>query len=260
MRHGFHVFLLAGVAFLSACATLPMPPSAPPSPDALLYEVRLRRAFFQGLKGLAWVRVESPQSRIRVQEVLLVQRPGLLRMETLGPLGTPQLYVVTDGREVSIYHPGENRYFRGPYAAHSLPPPLALPFRLKSEEIASFLLGIPPLMDPVQISVTRDLQEGLWILEMASAGEEFQQTLWIHPQSFAILRGNVHRPGISYEYTFSDFRTVNGLEFPHKLSLDAPSSETRIRVEYGEMELNPSWGAKDFLLPPPRGAMIVPLN
>jgi hypothetical protein len=260
MRLGFRVFLLAGVAFLSACATLPMPPPAPPSPDVLLYEVRLRREVFQGLKGLAWVRVDSPQSRFRVQEVLLVQRPGLLRMETLGPLGTPQLYLVTDGQEVSIYHPGENRYFRGPYAAHSLPPPLALPFRLKSEEIVSFLLGIPLLRDPVQTSVTRDLQKGLWVLEMASAGQAFQQTLWIRPQPFAILRGEVHLPEISYQYSFSDFQTVNGLEFPHKLSLDAPSSETRIRVEYGEIELNPSWEAKDFSLPPPRGAVIVPLH
>ena len=41
---------------------------------------------------------------------------------------------------------------------------------------------------------------------------------------------------------------------------DAPSSETRIQVEYGEIELNPSWEAKDFSLPPPRGAVIVPLH
>ncbi len=260
MRLGFPVFLFAGVALLSACATLPTPPPPPPSADVLLYEIRLRREFLQGLKGLAWIRVDSPQSRFRVQEVLLVQRPALLRMETLGPLGTPQLYLVTDGREITLYHPGENRYFHGPYAAPSLPLPFALPFRLKSEEIVSFLLGIPLWMDPVETSVTRDLQEGLWILEMATAGEEFQQTLWIHPQSFAILRGKVHRPGISYEYTFSDFRTVNGLEFPHTLSLEAPSSESVIRVEYGEMELNPSWKAKDFSLPPPRGARIIPLQ
>jgi hypothetical protein len=258
MKPGFLLSLLAGFALLTACATVPKPPPPPPSPNDLLHEIGLRRNFFQGLKGLAWVRVDSPQDRLHVQEALLVQRPGLLRMETLGPLGTPQLYLLTDGREVTLYHPGENRYFRGPYDAHSLPLPFALPFHLKSEEIVSFLLGISPSLNPVQTSVVPDLQEGLWILTLASAGEEIQQTLWIHPQSLAILRGKVHRPGISYEFAFADFRTVNGRAFPHKLSLAAPAAEIRIGVEYGEIEINPSWKATDFILPPPRGARIVP--
>jgi outer membrane lipoprotein-sorting protein len=257
MRRRSPVPLFLGLLLLSACATLPVPPPAPPLPDDLLQEIRLRGEFFQGLKGLAWATVDSPKDRFRVQEVFLAQRPGLLRMETLGLLGTPQFYLVTDGQEVTLYDPGENRYFHGPYDAHALP--FALPLRLSSEEIVSFLLGTPPFLGSVQTSVSQDREKGLWLLKLASVDPDFQQKLWIDPQSLAIRRGEVHCPGISYEFTFSDFRAVDRRRFPYRLSLDVPASGTRILVEFKEIELNPSWKAQDFSLPPPRGATIVPL-
>ncbi len=141
------IWLLSLLFFLviSGCATLPLLPPETPSPEFLLHQIRTRLQTFEGLKGLAQVKVSAAEKSFQAQEVLFVRRPGWLRAESLGPLGTPQFYLVTDGRELSLYNPGENRYYWGWATAKHLS--LALPLALEPEEVVSLLLGDPLLID-----------------------------------------------------------------------------------------------------------------
>jgi outer membrane lipoprotein-sorting protein len=255
MRKG--IFFLAFALFVSGCATLPvLPPQPPPPAEDLLKRVEARLQMVQGLKGLARVKVSSTAKNFQVQEVLFIQRPALLRCESLGLLGTPQLYLVTDGRELSLYDPGENRYYRGPATARHLSS--ALPVILEPQEAVAFLLGGLPLIDPETSSLREDRQEGLWILDLVSTTRGERQSLWVHPQSVQILRAESHRSGSSRRLTFSDFSQVQGIFFPRRIQLTSSEPEGQISVEYQEVELNPSWKNEDFRLPVPRGAKIIP--
>ena len=102
-----------------SCAALPRDPSPAPSPEELIARVRARSQALQGLKGLAHLRVSAPGKNFTTQEVVFARRPGLLRLETLGPLGTPLFYFVTTGQDLSLYHPGENRFYQGPARARN---------------------------------------------------------------------------------------------------------------------------------------------
>jgi outer membrane lipoprotein-sorting protein len=252
------LFLFAACLQFIACATLPVLTPQPPSPESLLEQVGARLQSLQGLKGLAQVRVSSAEKNFQVQEVLIVHRPAFLRVESLGPLGTPQLYLVTDGHELSLYSPGGNRYYRGQATARHLSS--ALPVALDPEEVVAFLLGGVPLIDYETSSVRADREEGLWILELLSTSRGVRQSLWIHPQSFQILRVEFHGTGSSHRITFADFQEVQGLLFPKRIHFTSLESKAQISVEYQEVELNPDWKRQDFYLPVPRGAEVIPLE
>jgi outer membrane lipoprotein-sorting protein len=256
MRKG--IFLLAVGLYVSGCATIPVLPPQPPPAEDLLKQVEARLQVPQGLKGLALVKVSSAGKNFQAQEVLFVQRPAFLRLETLGPLGTPQLYWVTDGRELSLYDAGENRYYRGPATASHLSS--VLPVVLDPEEVVAFLLGGLPLIDPKTSSLRADREKGLWILDLVASARGESQSLWVHPQSFHILRAESHRSGSSRCLTFSDFSRIQGIFFPKRIQLTSLDPQGQISVEYQEVELNPGWKNEDFQLPIPRGAKVIPLE
>jgi len=254
------IWLLSLLFFLviSGCATLPLLPPETPSPEFLLHQIRTRLQTLEGLKGLAQVKVSAAEKSFHAQEVLFVRRPGWLRAESLGPLGTPQFYLVTDGRELSLYNPGENRYYWGWATAKHLS--LALPLALEPEEVVSLLLGAPLLIDYDLASIRRDGEEGLWTLELASAPRRERQILWVNPFSWHILRAEFYRPALSQRLIFEDFRRIQGFLFPQKIQFTSFEPVARLTVEYLEMELNPRWTAQDFQLPVPRGTTVIPLQ
>jgi outer membrane lipoprotein-sorting protein len=251
------IFLLAIGLGISGCATLPVLPSHPPPAEDLLKQIDGRLQVLQGLKGLALVKVSSPGKNFQAQEVLFVQRPAFLRLESLGPFGTPQLYLVTDGGELSLYNPGENRYYHGPATASHLSS--ALPILLEPEETVAFLLGGVLRIDAETSSLRADREKGLWILDLVSAARGERQSVWVDPRSFQILRAENQRAGSSRCLTFSNFESIRGISFPKRIQLTSSEPEGQILVEYQEVELNPGWKKEDFLLPVPRGARVLPL-
>jgi outer membrane lipoprotein-sorting protein len=255
-KRPFLLFLLIPL-LLSACAAIPTLPSLTPPAEEVFRQVTARQEALQGLKGLAQVKISSPEKSLTNQQVLFARRPGYLRVESLSPLGTPLLYIVTDGKEIRLYSPEDNKYYQGKFETHALS--FALPLALRSEEMVAFLLGGLPPIEPATISLRPDPKEGLWVLDLHSSSQEETQTLWVHPQSFHILRADLTRPGLSYRLSFSSFQEVKGVLFPRQRRLASQDLKTRISAEFPEVEVNPEWGAQDFSLPVPRGATTLPL-
>jgi len=215
-----------------------------------------REQLLKGLKGLVQIRFSSPEKKFIGQQVLLVRRPGYLRVESLSPLGNPIFYLVTDGSEMTLYDPGENRYYHGPFTATSLSS--SLPVDLNPEEIVAFLLGGLPRKAYEKLSVRAEPKEGLWVMDLVSPSRTERQTLWVHPQTLHILRAEFHRPGVSYHLAFSDFRRLQGVMFPRHMQLTSPPKKLQISMEFQETELNPEWNAQDFHLSVPKGATVIP--
>ena len=117
-----------------------------------------------------------------------------------------------------------------------------------------------PLIDHETSSLRGDREKGLWILDLVSTARGERQRLWVHPQSFRILRAESHRSGSSRCLIFSDFSQLQGMSFPKRIQLTSSQPKGQISVEYQEVELNPGWKNEDFQLPVPRGAKVVPLE
>jgi outer membrane lipoprotein-sorting protein len=251
------LFSLLWCLLIIGCAAVPALPPETPFPEVILNQMRTHGQSLEGCKGLAQMKVAAAGKSFQAQQVIFARLPGWLRAESLGLLGTPQFYFVTDGRELNLYHPGENKYYRGRATANHLS--LVLPITLDPEEIVSLLLGKPVLLDYDVASLRRNEEEGLWTLELASTPRKERQVLWIHPASLHILRAELYRPALSQRLVFEDFRRIQGLLFPQKIQFTSFEPAARLALEYLDVELNPSWKPEDFQLPVPRGATILPL-
>jgi len=259
MRKWLPLFLLFPVIlFLSACATIPVFPPETPAPDFLLEQIKTRVQTLAGLKGLAQVKLATSNKSFSTPEILFVRRPAMLRAESLSPLGLPHFYLVTDGRELSIYHAGENRYYRGRPTASRLA--VVLPFKLEVEEVVSLLLGTPLLIEYEMATIRRAPDEALWIMELVSPSRGERQIFWVHPYSFNVLRVELHRSSLAYRLIFAEFRRFQGDLFPQKIQYTSFEPPMQLTVEYNDLTLNPPFGPQDFNLPVPAGAKIFPLD
>jgi len=255
-KRGLFLFLLFLVC--ASCATLRREPSPAPLPEDFLVQVRARSQALQGLKGLAHVRVSAPGKNFTTQEVIFARRPGLLRLETLSSLGTPLFYCSTTGHDLFMYHPGENRYYKGPVRARHLS--AILPAGLEPEEVVAILLGGFPLLLYEDSSTRYDAREELWFLDLKAPSGGERQTLGIDPQNGRILSAEYPLQGITRRLFFSEFKEASNFSFPHKIHFESPAARTQFTIEFQEVTLNPEWGDEDFHLPVPRGAQIVPLE
>jgi outer membrane lipoprotein-sorting protein len=252
----FPLFLL----FLgcSACATLPREPYPAPPPEDLLARLLARSQEIRGLKGLARVRVSAPGKKFTTQEVVFARRPGFLRLETLSPLGTPVFYLVAADRDLFLYHPGENRFYRGSADARGLSE--FLPAGLDPEEVAALLLGGFPLFAPAESAVRYEARDGRWFLTLRGGSGFGDQVLGIDPRSGEVVSAEYSLRGLARRLSFADHRPASGFSFPHRIDFEAPAARTELTVEYQEVTLNPEWEEGDFRLPVPRGAQVVPLE
>jgi len=255
MRKWFGFFLLG--FFLPACATVPILPPETPDPQELFRRVQDRGQQIQGLKSLARVKVSAPGRNYSGPEILWARRPSFLRLESLGPLGTPQLYMTTDDQGVRVYIPAENRYYHGPTQGRLLS--MALPILLPVPDMVSILLGdVPWPREEGKAVVRRDEEGARWVLELLFPFRDERHTLWVHPRTFLVFQAQIERPGLSYHLTFQDFRASQGLWFPQQIQWIIPEQKIHLTAIFEEVELNPVWEGEDFILPVPRGATVVP--
>ena len=257
MRKGNLLFLIMGLSLVHACATLPGFPPVRPQPEELCKRLEARTQALQGLKGLAQVKITSPEKSWSGQQVIFARSPAALRIESLSPLGIPQFYMVTDGLTLNFYNPRENLYYRGPTGDQRLAS--FLPIALEPREMVSFLCGGVPKMDTGQVYLREDPKETLWILELVSPQQTVKQILWVQPQTLDVLRAELHHLGSVHRLTFADFRPLEEFRLPHRLQWSDGQSRFSIAVYYQEVEINPSWEVNAFQLPVPPGATVAPL-
>lgn len=245
-------FLLALFFSLVSCLPPRLLPPEKPEPDFIINRLKIRDQKLRGLKGLAQVQIISPGSSFSTEHILFLRRPAWLRSESLSPLGTPQFYLVTDGEELRIYNPGENKYYFGaaksPHLTNLLPGPRNL------AEMVSFFLGSPPLIDYETALIHKSRKDSMWILELQNNHLRKRQLLWVDPIHFHVQQAELYEEDLIYNLIFSEFQQINQEFFPQKIQYTSPNY--KVRVAYKEISLNPSWEKDDFFLPVPHGAQI----
>jgi outer membrane lipoprotein-sorting protein len=247
-------FFFATMICMSGCATLPALIPIPSS-QIILDQIQARRQTIQGLKGLANLKVSAKDKNFSTSQIFLVRQPAFLRAETLSPLGIPQLYFVTDGEKLNIYHVGENRFYIGPATAQYLS--YIFPLSLKPEEVVPMLLASPPLIEYETASVRDDAEDRAWVLELISTARGEKESLWVHPKDFRVTQAEFQGMGKSWRVKFSSFQKDRDLHFPYQIEIIQAEEKVQISIEYREIEFNPVWESADFQLPVPAGAEII---
>jgi outer membrane lipoprotein-sorting protein len=170
--------------------------------------------------------------------------------------------LVADPARASVYYPQQGRFLQGPATAAALARVIGLP--LDVEEIAPLLMGsLPPSPTGQAATVYLQTDEGMYLLRFLSIDGELFQDVWVEPHQFfpqRVLRYS-SRGLPAVDISYSDFRPVTeSFPFPFELRIWVARVETEVHIQFLTVDLNPGLATTIFLLSPPAGVPITPLE
>jgi hypothetical protein len=257
------IFLCLALAALfcsAGCRTLPPPP--PPvvaiSPEDLLAALKARQERVQTFQAKGRIIYLSPQRNYSGTASLTGRLPASLKVNVFDPLGRTALSFATDGAEVKVLSPSENKLFQGPATPRNLaafiPPTVSLPQALR------LLVGALPLSTGAPQNFEYEAATGRYRLEWRQ-GEALMERLWVAAQGLYPVQeewyGGAPEPRFTAE--LSDFGAL-APDLPEKVTLKTTTPTMKMSLVYRDLKLNPPLTPADLTLAPPPGVVQVPLG
>ena len=266
----FSLLLIFSFYILTGCTGLrhsrfPVKPLS--SPDDILKKIAIREREIKDLKGIANVTITNADKNYHLKEVIIVQKPSSLRMETLGFFGQPLFFLTAKDNHLSILSLSENKFYKGEFTPKNLS--IIFPLYLKSKDLFSILLGSTPLIDHVDMDIGIVPEENLYLVRFSQRGGITRQFIWIEPLNFSIMKSEIYDSlgNLVLKIEFDNYKTINGLLFPMSTSISLSSSRgmvnrapTEIGIDYSELEINTGINQHSFDLDAPPGVTIVYLD
>jgi len=251
---------LSALLWGGGCRALPPapPPAAVPSPEALLSRLRSRQPQVQAFQAKGRLTFLSPQQNYSGTALLTGRLPASLKVNVLDFLGRTVLSFATDGAEVLVLDPRENRLLSGPATPKNLaafiPPNVSLPQALR------LLLGVLPLSPGPPDHFEYQAATGRYLLEWRQAGA-LSERLWVEAQGL----NPVHEewfdgaPEPRFTAELANFGAL-APDLPEKLTLKTTSPKIELRLVYRDLKLNPPLTPADLTLTLPPGVARVYLG
>ena len=254
----FFVFVI-----LSCCTHLKTPLTKSPhqscSLEQILRKVRDTGAP-QGLKGLAKVKVKSADEKFSVKELIVAKKPNLLRLETLNPLGHPQFFAVTNGEELYLFAPSENRFYYGNTSPDNMSS--FLPLSLSLENVVPLVMGGIPLIDFDTEQVVCQVVGDCYFLQLWAKNEDTRQVLTVGKDNLRVIESRIYhdREELYFSATFEDYEITEEVLFPKKITIFMPDDDTTVTINYKKLEFLADIDPSSFHLTAPQGAEILHLQ
>lgn len=228
-----------------------------PEPAALLASLRQQSAGRSNLRAMGRVTAFGPDGRVRLRTVLVAERPGSFRFETLTPFEQPIDVMTSDGHRLWLLR--EGRLFEGPATAQNVSRLLPLP--LRPEEVVETLLGGVPVSSRFRpIDVTID--DGRWLLHL-DGFEQGKGRLWVDPDTLRVLDAEhlTHEGAVLTAVHFAGFQKAQdgGPAVPTEIEIKVPPQSMEVRIRFRETETDVQLPPGLFVMAPPSGQTAEPL-
>lgn len=259
-RKTFFWLMLAALLWPAGCRTLPPapPPAAVVSQEELLARLQARQEQVQSFQAKGRITFLSPEQNYSGTAVLSGRMPASLKVSVLDFLGRTILSFATDGAEVKVLSPSENKLFHGPATPGNLaafiPPTVSLPQALR------LLVGALPLSPGPPQGFEYEAATGRYRLEWRQGGA-LTERLWVAAQGLYPVReewfGGAPEPQFTAE--LAGFGALSP-DLPEKITLKTSAPQKEMRLVYRDLKLNPPLTPADLTLTPPAGVVQVPLG
>ena len=253
--------LIIGIA-LSGCAygldlvreeeSLPHP--SQPVAQEILRTLQERETTVTTLQAVLDLTVRREGAQEYRQEVVAIERPDLIRLESIGWGGFTSLVVLSDGRRLVAHALLQNIFVEGSATPGNIA--AVTGFRVAPAHLVRLLLGLPPLS--IQVGKTElygpDDDHAYLLREQESS---FTQRLWLSEDGLGLLRGELYdRKSLRLRFRYSP--AGHGLR---SLLLEEPLKQMVVDVSYRSYNLNIELPRELFQIPQPaQGAQVVNLD
>ncbi|MDX2495763.1 MAG: hypothetical protein QNK27_12440 [Desulfuromusa sp.] len=213
-----------------------------PTAEQLLAKLASESGRYSSLDGTANVSLKRGEKYLSSQQFLLIQKPNRLRADVLTGFGQLVLQIASDGKKLSAFLnttvPG--RFLRGPASYENMFRFIKVP--LAVEDLLTLLLYDPPLIAHQHSSVSVS-SGGLTLTLM---GINNRQEL-LFDRQLRLMGCRYSRSGEMFLSV--DFKNLSGIDmFPHQVVIDIPLEQTRVNVEFSDLQVNASIDAARFAL------------
>ena len=257
-------FVLLGLVGCQDFRSFPSPDMPPrlSSTETIWQHLRVRRQSYTNLKGLAHVQLRLAKGGGTLDNtVVALDQFQRVRLEGIGPFGQPLFLMIAAEDRFSLYLPQESRVVEGANTANPLERLFGI--AVDSKVLQHVLVGdLPFAVWPEPQPLTFLEAERLYMWEGQPPSEPWPYRVWIDPDRllpvrFAIL-GVAGRVMLQVQY--EEFRQLDGLTLPFKITLSQPQSDRWLSWDYQEVQLNQGVAAELFQLRVPPGTERVQLN
>lgn len=253
--HHLFACLLLFLILLSSCAPVRSRPVGEPVSQSfaseLMQEWQELSARVESVKGLAKVEVKVPWKSLTATQVLLAEKPGHLRAETLSAFGSPLLLLAVDDGKLGVSLPPQNIFYTGAATPENLA--LFVHIALLPNDLVGALLYSPPLIDAWKEEAFT-LQEGGWLL--VRHGALRRQELVFNPLRQLVEVSYLEKNELFMRISYADFSALDDF-FPHRFQFELPGEGSSVNLEFSDLETNGVLRQGIFQLAPPQGAKVV---
>ena len=260
MKRNFFWPVLLILLLLGGCVALP--PAPPPvtgiSSEELLLRLRSRQQHIQSFQAKGRITYLSPKQNYSGTALLTGRLPASLKVDILDFLGRTILSFATDGTEVKILSPHENKLLRGPATPGNLaafiPPTVSLPQTLR------LLIGALPLSSGPPDHFDYESATGRYLLEWRQGGA-LQERLWVDAQGLYPVADEWFGGAAMPRFT-AELAVFGALvpDLPEKITLKTTTPKMELRLVYSDLKVNPPLTPADLTLTPPSGIVEVHLG
>lgn len=253
--------LIIGIA-LSGCAyALDLAPEEKdlPRPSRLVTQeifrtLQEREAAVASLQAVLDLTVRHGGTQAYRQVAVAVERPDLIRLESIEWGGFTSLVVWSDGRRLAAHMLLQNIFGEGSATPDNVAAVTGL--RVAPAHLVRLLLRLPPL--PIQNEQTALYgPNGDHAYLLREQESSFTQRLWLSDDDLSLLRGELYdRKSLRLRFRYSPAN--------HRLRslvLEEPLKQMVVEVSYRSYNLNPDLPRELFRIPQPdQGAQVVSLD
>jgi len=233
---------------LSACAFFAGEPAFRPiEGEDVAMRARVERSIAeaaarQTLRAVGKLHVAGPGGSGSVQQVILVERPAQLRLESLNVLGQAATMLVTDGERYAFFDGAT--LDDGAVSAEVLRERLGLAFA-PGEAVAALLASPQPVAWPPRAILARGTERAVLFAD--------QSLRFGDDGELAAIESLDAGGAVRWTAEYATWRDVPGGRYPFEVVLSFPETRLRAELDLAQVELNPTLDAALFRVA--RGAL-----
>ena len=234
------------------------------TPEEVSRRITERTHQFRTLRGWGRVHLDIWEEKYRFSEVFVVAAPDKFRLETLGALDQPVVFLVSDGKEVTSYSKKQHVVYTGVASQENIFQLSGL--NLPVDEVIPIFSGNPSPLSHI------DYEWGFYVpslqryfLERRSRQDGVGQRIWFDVtrnvvseiQEYDLVNGKTLREFLFEAYMHNDA----AYPIPQIIHMSSPLEETQLRVTYQALTVNEVLDDQTlFAFPQPQNAPIYYLD
>jgi|UniRef100_A0A7V6A3A4 outer membrane biogenesis lipoprotein LolB len=234
-----------------------LPAAGKLSPEQVVSQLRARQGQVTGFAAKGRVTLVSPEQNATGTAIIKGKLPETLRVDLKDPLGRSVLSFSTDGQQVEILFPRENKLLTGPATPANLSS--FIPAGVKLPQALRLMVGDLPLSQgkPARMSQESDR----YVLEWQAPDGSLQERLWVNAGAVEPVKDEWYGPGgnLIFSAELGDYGKV-AVDRPAHLKLVTTSPKVELLLTYRDLTLNPNLTPADLAVSRPPGIVVQQLR